>query len=97
MGILGLTSCPFKPKNYANVVYSGVYALALHPTIDVLCTGGRDGVVRVWDMRTRTNVHVLGGHKGTISSILTQEADPQVISGSMDSHVRLWDLAAGKT
>jgi pleiotropic regulator 1 len=54
-------------------------------------------VVRVWDMRTRTNVHVLGGHKGTISSILTQEADPQVISGSMDSHVRLWDLAAGKT
>jgi pleiotropic regulator 1 len=58
---------------------SGVYSLSLHPTLDVLVTGGRDGVARVWDMRTRTNVHVLGGHKGT-----------------MDSTIRLWDLAAGK-
>jgi pleiotropic regulator 1 len=71
--------------------------LALHPTLDVLVTGGRDGVARVWDMRTRTNVHVLGGHRGTVSSIQTQSADPQVITGSMDSTIRLWDLAAGKT
>lgn len=63
---------------------SGVYSLSLHPTLDVLVTGGRDGVARVWDMRTRTNVHVLGGHKGTISSIKCQEGDPQVITGSMD-------------
>lgn len=32
---------------------SGVYALALHPTLDVLMTGGRDSVCRVWDMRTK--------------------------------------------
>jgi pleiotropic regulator 1 len=35
-------------------------------------------------MRTRTNVHVLGGHKGTISAVKCQEADPQVMTGSMD-------------
>jgi pleiotropic regulator 1 len=63
---------------------SGVYSLSLHPTLDVLVTGGRDGVARVWDMRTRTNVHVLGGHKGTISSVKCQEADPQVMTGSME-------------
>jgi pleiotropic regulator 1 len=67
---------------------SGVYSLSLHPTLDVLCTGGRDGVVRVWDMRTRSNIHVLGGHKGTVASVKCQEADPQVISGSMDSTIR---------
>jgi pleiotropic regulator 1 len=39
----------------------------------------------------------LGGHKGTIASVKCQESDPQVISGSMDSTIRLWDLAAGKT
>lgn len=76
---------------------SGVYTMSLHPTLDVLVTGGRDSVARVWDMRTRANVHVLSGHKGTVSDVKCQEADPQVISGSLDSTVRLWDLAAGKT
>ena len=32
---------------------SGVYSLAVHPTLDVLMTGGRDSVCRVWDMRTK--------------------------------------------
>ncbi|KAG0209127.1 pre-mRNA-splicing factor prp46 [Mortierella sp. NVP41] len=45
---------------------SGVHALAIHPTLDVLVTSGRDATARV-------------------------------ITSSMDSTVRLWDLAAGKT
>ncbi|KAJ1333746.1 pleiotropic regulator 1 [Microdochium nivale] len=75
---------------------SGVYALSLHPTLDVLVTGGRDGA-RVWDMRTRSNIHVLSGHAGAVADVKCQEADPQVITASLDSTVRLWDLAAGKT
>jgi WD40 repeat protein len=35
---------------------SGIYALALHPTLDVLISGGRDSVARVWDMRTKVQV-----------------------------------------
>lgn len=35
---------------------SGIYSLALHPTLDVLVTGGRDSVARVWDMRTKVQV-----------------------------------------
>lgn len=75
---------------------SGVYALALHPTLDVLVTSGRDASARVWDMRTKAQIHVLAGHTGTVSSLATQESEPQVITGSMDSTVKLWDLAAGK-
>ncbi len=37
---------------------SGVYSLALHPKLDVLMTGGRDSVCRVWDMRTKVQVCV---------------------------------------
>jgi FOG: WD40 repeat len=48
-------------------------------------------------MRTRSNVHVLSGHTGTVADLVCQEADPQVITGSLDSTVRMWDLAAGKT
>ncbi|KAJ2793205.1 pre-mRNA-splicing factor prp46, partial [Coemansia guatemalensis] len=76
---------------------SGVYALSLHPVLDLLVTAGRDSVARVWDIRTKQQVHVLMGHRSTVSAVECQEADPQVITGSMDSTVRLWDLAAGKT
>jgi pleiotropic regulator 1 len=76
---------------------SGVYTMSLHPTIDVLVTGGRDATARVWDMRTRQNVHVLAGHSGTVADVKCQEADPQVITASLDKTIRLWDLAAGKT
>lgn len=48
-------------------------------------------------MRTRQNIHTLVGHKNTVASVLCQETDPQVITGSMDSTIRCWDLAAGKT
>ena len=69
---------------------------SVHPTLDVLCTAGRDASVRVWDMRTRANIFTLTGHTSTVADVKTQDSDPQVISGSMDSTVRLWDLAAGK-
>jgi WD40 repeat protein len=55
-----------------------VFALKLHPTLDVLVTGGRDAVARVWDMRTKHQVHCLTGHDNTVGAILTKSVDPQV-------------------
>ena len=55
----------------------------MHPTLDLLMTGGRDSVCRVWDMRTKVQVHCLTGHENTVCSILTQPVDPQV---SVDVH-----------
>lgn len=74
-----------------------MYGISLHPTIDVLITVGRDSVGRVWDMRTKANIHTLSGHTNTVASVLTQAVDPQVVTGSHDSTIRLWDLAAGKS
>ena len=48
-------------------------------------------------MRTRSNIHVLSGHRGTVAELKCQDSDPQVITASLDSTVRMWDLAAGKT
>ena len=75
---------------------SGVFALKLHPTLDLLVTGGRDAVARVWDMRTKHQIHCLTGHDNTVGAILTKGTDPQVVTGSYDSTIKLWDLAAGK-
>ena len=50
----------------------------------------------MWDVRTKNNVHTLTGHTQTVVSLQTQALEPQVISGSMDSTIRLWDLVAGR-
>ena len=100
---------------------SGVYSLALHPTLDVLITGGRDSVARVcfllnnctyhsyniceyifniylfpliivnqvWDIRTKNQIHVLGGHSNTVGTLITNSVDPQVITGSHDSTIKV--------
>lgn len=44
---------------------SGIYALALHPTLDILISGGRDSVARVWDMRTKVQVRLPFGFLST--------------------------------
>lgn len=75
---------------------SGVYCIALHPSLDIVVTGGRDSVARVWDMRRKTEIFTLSGHQSTIWSLATQAADPQIVTASADATVRLWDLAAGK-
>lgn len=57
---------------------SAVYTISLHPTIDVLVTAGRDATARIWDMRTKANVHTLTGHTDTIASLACQASEPQV-------------------
>ncbi|MFS7983242.1 putative transcription factor WD40-like family [Helianthus anomalus] len=47
---------------------SGVYCLALHPTIDVF-TGGSDSV---WDIRSKKQIHALSGHDNTVCSVFTR-------------------------
>ena len=52
---------------------------------------------RVWDIRTKVQVHCLSGHEDTVAAILAMPTDPQVVTGSHDKTVRLWDLRMGKT
>jgi pleiotropic regulator 1 len=76
-----------KVNRYDHGHLSGVYALSLHPTPDVLVTSGRDASARVWDMRTKAQIHVLSGHTGTVADVKSQDY-PQVITGSLGPTAR---------
>jgi len=68
----------------------------MHPQLDILLSGGRDSTCRVWDIRTKAEIHVLVGHTNLVSSICAQGTDPQVVTGSADTTIKLWDLGRGK-
>ena len=40
-------------------------------------------------MRTKHQIHVLGGHTNAVSSLITNGVDPQVITGSHDSTIKV--------
>ena len=75
-----------------------MYAVGEHPGVaGVVVSGGGDGAVRVWDLRTSRGVFTMVGHCGAVSAVGCGRAEPQVVScGGADGTVRLWDLAAGR-
>lgn len=55
-----------------------------------LATGTKDGLVRLWDMRSGEVVRVLEGHSNAVTSLKFDSAN--IVSGSLDGTVRIWDL-----
>ena len=77
--------------------FSGVFCLALRPTLDILVMmGGLDAVAQVLDMQTKMSLHMLTGHEHTFASLLTKLMIPQIIAGSHDNTIKMWDLIMGK-
>ncbi|CCK68608.1 Mdv1p KNAG_0B01610 [Huiozyma naganishii CBS 8797] len=60
-----------------------------------LATGTKDGMVRLWDLRTGEIVRTLKGHTGAISCLKFDLHN--LITGSLDNSVRVWDLRSGST
>lgn len=58
-----------------------------------LATGTKDGVVRLWDMRSGKIIRTLEGHTDAITSLKFDSRN--LITGSLDRSVRTWDLRTG--
>jgi pleiotropic regulator 1 len=48
---------------------------------------------QVWDIRTKHEIFTLGGHNGAVGTVATNAVDPQVITGSHDSTIKVLLLA----
>ena len=58
-----------------------------------LATGTKDGIVRLWDLRSGKVIRTLKGHTDAITSL--KFGSECLVTGSYDRTVRVWDLRTG--
>ncbi|AGO10213.1 AaceriAEL314Wp [[Ashbya] aceris (nom. inval.)] len=58
-----------------------------------LATGTKDGIVRLWDLRSGRVVRTLEGHSDAVTSL--QFDSLNLVTGSLDNSIRIWDLRTG--
>ncbi|KAH9268194.1 hypothetical protein BASA84_000389 [Batrachochytrium salamandrivorans] len=75
-------------------VTTGYTAAQFHPDGLLLGTGTSDSLIRLWDVKSRSNAHTFTGHSGgSISSISFSENGYYLATtATHDSCVRFWDL-----
>ncbi|KZV74065.1 WD40 repeat-like protein, partial [Peniophora sp. CONT] len=98
------TTSPVHPTRViARVHDAPVHVCRIDPTGTYLAAGGADGTVKILDLARGHATHVLRGHGGVVSA-LTFSYPPAVglgervmrlITASVDTRVRVWDLARG--
>lgn len=82
-----------------------IHVCKVDPTSTYLASGSADGVVKVWDIRRGYITHVFKGHGGVVSaltfnyprdpsSITAGDVKMQLITGSVDTKIRIFDLGA---
>jgi WD40 repeat protein len=58
-----------------------------------LCTGGENGEVRVWEIRSLEMISNLKEHKSRVSKVELMENDLHLLTTAKDRSILIWDLA----
>jgi len=85
-----------KPRRECEGHTGGVWAVAISPDGRRGVSGGDDGEVRAWEMKSGKELMKLTGHVGEVHSITFSPDGKRVVSGGWDETVRVWDLESGK-
>ncbi|MFF8232204.1 WD40 repeat domain-containing serine/threonine protein kinase [Streptomyces caelestis] len=73
-----------------------VEAVSLRADERFALSGGQDGTVRLWDVRTGRCLSVLEGHGGKVRSVSFSGDGRFAFSGGEDGSVHWWELATGR-
>jgi WD40 repeat protein len=60
-----------------------------------LASGGKDGLVRLWETATGREIRRFQGHKGNVDGLAFSPDGKTLLSAGTDNTVCLWDLATG--
>ncbi|MFP4248252.1 MAG: WD40 repeat domain-containing protein [Armatimonadota bacterium] len=73
----------------------GVLSLAVSEDGAKLLSGGRDGTMRLWDLRAGAQEAIFRGHRGWVEAVAFT-TDGEAVSGSRTGTLRRWDLGSGE-
>jgi COMPASS component SWD3 len=70
------------------------YALAASG--EILASGGKSGLIKLWNLNTGTEINSWLGHSHSISALVFVPDGQTLVSGSSDRTVKVWDRPSGK-
>ncbi|MFW5712351.1 MAG: WD40 repeat domain-containing protein, partial [Spirochaetota bacterium] len=73
-----------------------IFSVAIHTGIGKLATGGRDGVIRIFDIESGNRIGLLRGHVEEIYSLEVTPDGKKLLSAGKDKTVRVWDTETGE-
>jgi WD40 repeat protein len=79
-----------------NAHKGGVCALNISKNMKFFCTGGNEGEVRVWEMRSREMVSHLKEHTHKVTKVKLIGDETHLLSSSKDRVLLCWDLKSEK-
>lgn len=71
--------------------HAAVISIAVTPDGASIVTGCKDGIVRLWDMKTRSLTQNFGGLSGPVTSVLFTPSSTRVI-GCSGNMIRKWHI-----
>jgi WD40 repeat protein len=84
------------PKQTIQAHATGVTAIEVRADGTELLTGGVDGVVKLWDLKTgKATVAIAGAHPGGVKAVHYRPEAEQIVSAGADKTVKLWDAKKG--
>jgi WD40 repeat protein len=79
-------------RSIASVSCSARNPLAFSPDGRLLATARYDGVVRLWDLSTGTELRQVGGPGDRLTGVAFSPDGRLLAASGMDADIRLWDL-----
>jgi acetolactate synthase regulatory subunit len=72
-----------------------VRAVALTPDGQRAVSGGRDQMLKLWDLASGHEIRTLAGHRGTVRAVAVTLDGQRAVSASADNTLKVWDLTSG--
>ena len=95
-GLLVAEPLRYDDKLRGSFVGRGISSVAFNLDGTYVVSGNDDGTLRLWEVSSGNELHVLQGHEGGVSSVAFSPDGTKMVSGGCDGTVRLWEVASKK-